>query len=60
MSKDASDSTGMAYLAMLLWNGLVPTLFTGTPTLTFLQTWGLLFLLSLLGAAFRTTVTVRK
>ena len=35
------------WLAMLLWNWLVPTLFNGV-TLTFWQTFGLTFLLDLL------------
>jgi hypothetical protein len=41
---------------MLLWDWLMPSLF-GLPEITWLQAWGLMFLVGLL---FRTRVTVRK
>lgn len=54
-----SISAGVAFFAMLLWNGVVSPLFSVT-TLTFLQAWGILFLLGLVGGAFKTSVTIRK
>ena len=38
----------VAIFVMLLWNSLVPDLFDG-PEVTFLQAWGLLFLIGMLG-----------
>ncbi len=45
-----------ALIFMLLWNWLMPYLFS-LPEVSFWMAWGLLWLLSFIGAAFRTVVT---
>ena len=55
----AGISALIAGIIMLLWNGLAVPIFDA-PALTFLQTWGLWFLLSLVGGAFRRVITFRS
>lgn len=38
-----------AWIAMLLWNWLIPLFWAGAPILTFWQSWGIMFLLTLIG-----------
>lgn len=40
---------------MLLWNWLVPLFWTTAPILTFLQAWGCVFLLSIIGNFFKSS-----
>lgn len=41
------------YIFMLLWNWLMPLLWTNAPVLTFFQSWGLLFLISIIANLFK-------
>lgn len=41
------------YIFMLLWNWLMPLLWANAPVLTFFQSWGLLFLISIIANMFK-------
>lgn len=40
-----------AWIVMLLWNWLAPLFWHAAPILTFWQTWGIMFLLTIIGNA---------
>jgi hypothetical protein len=43
------------WIFMLLWNWVVPIIWTNAPILTFWQAWGISFLLTIIGNKFRST-----
>ncbi len=45
------------WIFMLLWNWVVPIIWTSAPILTFWQAWGISFLLTIIGNKFRSSNT---
>jgi hypothetical protein len=46
-----------AWVVQLLWNWLAPIFWTAAPILTYWQAFGVCVLLSIIGSAFRSTVS---
>jgi hypothetical protein len=46
-----------AWVVQLLWNWLAPIFWTAAPILTYWQAFGVCILLSIIGSAFRSTVS---
>jgi hypothetical protein len=46
-----------AWIVQLLWNWLVPEFWTNAPILTYWQAFGCCVLLSIIGSAFRSTIS---
>jgi len=46
-----------AWVVQLLWNWLAPIFWTTAPILTYWQAFGVCILLSIIGSAFRSTVS---
>ena len=46
-----------AWIVQLLWNWLAPTFWATAPILTYWQAFGVCILLSIIGSAFRSTIS---
>ena len=46
-----------AWVVQLLWNWIAPIFWTAAPILTYWQSFGVCILLSIIGSAFRSTIS---